>query len=191
MELPPIDPYQAPQSTQVAGLAPTQQDYIFREMKIFAWLAAACIAVTIPYSIYIIFLALGELSVSDDIIELIDGLFAISFIVGVIFFCIWKYRCACNARYFYGGPLLYTPGWCVGYYFIPVMMLFRPFQCMNDIFQKTYLIFGGKSPYALLLTWWLTWIFSGIADRIAIKSESSTAFIVSSGLSLASAFFVL
>lgn len=40
MEPPPIDPYQAPKSTQVAGLAPTQQDYIFREMKTFAWLAA-------------------------------------------------------------------------------------------------------------------------------------------------------
>lgn len=191
MEPPSLNPYQAPEINHSVGSLPKSPDDQFREMKILAWLASVCIAPTVPYSIYVMLLALGRVTVSDEVVEMIDGLFALSFITGVIFYCIWKYRCACNARYFYGGPLLYTPGWCVGYYFIPIMMLFRPFQCMNDIYQKTYLLFGGKSPFALLLTWWLTWIFSGVADRIALASKASEGFVVSSSLSLVSALLAI
>ena len=185
-----MNPYEAP--TAAPSLDPsTSPDYQFREMKIFAWLAAALISINIPYSIYIILLASGLLLPSTEYIEIIDGLFGIGFVAGIVFYCIWKYRCACNARYFYGGPLRFSPGWCVGYYFIPILFYFRPYQAMKDLYEKTYLIFGVKSPTPLLLTWWLFWIFRSFSERIATKTENSEAFFFSSGFSLISTLLAL
>ena len=191
MEPQPIDPYQAPKSTQVAGLAPTQQDYYFREMKIFAWLAAGCIAVTIPFTIFIFLLMENIVSLPMEQLELVDGLHGLAFLLGVVFYCLWKYRCACNARYFYGGPLLYTPGWCVGSYFIPIMCLFRPYQCMKDIFDKTYALLGQTFSGGLMLIWWLSWIIAGIIERFTMLSEIRTMMFITHSLTLLSAMLVL
>lgn len=170
---------------------PTEQGQSFRDMKLFAWLAAACIGMTFPYSL-LIFLLLKQIVVLPmEVLEAVDALHAILFILGVIFYCIWKYRCACNARFFYGGPLMYTPGWCVGYYFIPIMMLFRPYQCMKDIYEKTYLLVDKRSPNGLILLWWLSWIFSGILERIAMQTDDTTVVGAMHSFSSISAALVL
>lgn len=191
MEPPPLNPYQAPTTQHVPPVLPTSQDHSFREMKIFAWLAAACIATTFPYSVLIFLLMKQVVTFPMEVLELVDGLHAILFILGVVFYCIWKYRCACNARFFYGGPLLYTPGWCVGYYFIPVMMLFRPYQCMKDIYEKTYLLLEKSPPNGLILIWWLSWIFNGILERISMKTDDVTVMSATHTLSMLSALLVL
>ena len=192
MESPPsLNPYQAPESQQVAGLANAPLDYHFREMKIFAWLAGACIAVNVPYTILVFLLSAQVVTFPMESLELVDGLHGIAFLVGVVFYCMWKYRCACNARYFYGGPLLYTPGWCVGYYFIPIMLLFRPYQCMKDIYEKTYFMIGHKAPVAAILTWWLTWILAGVVERVALASGEYAAVVLSHALTLLSSLLVL
>jgi hypothetical protein len=191
MEPPPLNPYQAPTTQHAPPALPPAQGESFREMKIFAWLAAACIASTFPYAVLIFLLMKQVVTLPMDVLELVDGLHAIIFILGVVFYCIWKYRCACNARYFYGGPLMYTPGWCVGYYFIPIMMLFRPYQCMKDIYEKTYLLLEKKPPNGLILLWWLSWIFNGIIERIAMKTDEVTVMSAAHTLSMLSALLVL
>ena len=86
---------------------------------------------------------------------------------------------------------MHTPGWCVGYYFIPIVMWFRPYQCMRDIYEKTYLIFGLKSPNALVLTWWLTWVISSLFGNFASRVEEPYMMVANKVIGLPSAFLVL
>lgn len=190
MESPNLNPYEAPSSQQLPPALPSS-DNSFRKMGAFAWIAAISIGLTLPYSAFVCLLMLQIVVLPMEVVEMIDGLHGLNFFIGVIFYCMWKYRCACNARHFYGGPLLYTPGWCVGYYFIPIMMLFRPYQCMKDIFEKTYLVIEKKPPIGLVLVWWFSWIFSGIVGRIAMKSEDITMISIMLALSSLSALLVL
>jgi hypothetical protein len=191
MEPPTLNPYEAPANNQTEPAVPTTLAYQFRDMKAFAWVTGLCISFHIPYAILITLLLKQVITLPDEMLDLIDGLYAIAFIVGVVFYCMWKYRCACNARYFYGGPLLYTPGWCVGYYFIPILMLFRPYQCMKDIFEKTYLVFGQKAPTSLLLVWWLAWIATTLFDNFSARSEDPSVLLTSQLVALPSVFLVL
>lgn len=190
MESTPVNPYEAP-SAPLPLDSPTLQDRRFREMKIFAWLAAACISISFPYTLIIVLLWNEIVVLPMETLELIDQLYLIVFLLGVVFYCIWKYRCASNAIYFYGGPINYTPGWCVGYYFIPIVMWFRPYQCMKDIYEKTYLIFGQKSPNVLVLTWWLAWVISSLFGNVASRVEEPFLLILNKVISLPSAILVL
>lgn len=191
METTSVNPYEAPQTEQVPPSLPAMRGDSFREMKIFAWLAAICIGISLPFALLIFLLILGVFEAPMDVLEMIDVVHGIIFVLGVIFYCIWKYRCACNARFFYGGTMDNTPGWCVGSYFIPILMLFRPYQCMKEIFAKTYLLLEKKSPGGLILTWWLVWILSNFFDRFAMKSEDPGVIATMHGLTSACAVLVI
>lgn len=192
MDEQPINPYQSPDTqSEYISRANLQQPHLFRETKIFAWLAGLCIAFTIPYTIVIFLLSQGMLVLEMDQLTSIDLLKTIIFTLGVIFYCIWKYRCACNARALSGMNLTYSPGWCVGYNFIPILSLFRPYQCMNDIFAKTYYALNRSYPKWLILSWWWSWILYNIFDRVAAKSESIEVTIACEALGSISAVLVI
>lgn len=90
-------------------------------------------------------------------------------IAGIVFFCMWKH-CVCSNAYALGGmkkslkPI--TPGWAVGYYFIPIVSLWKPYQAMKEIWLASV---DGKRPSAILGTWWTLWIFSGIIGNISFR----------------------
>jgi len=64
----------------------------------------------------------------------------------------------------------FTPGWCVGWYFVPIWNLFRPHQCMREIWDTVHLQRPVGS--ALLRLWWLFWILYNIAGRAAWRFEA-------------------
>lgn len=51
---------------------------------------------------------------------------------GVVFL-MWIYRANLNVRGFGAADMKFTPGWSVGWYFIPIMNLVRPYQAMKEI----------------------------------------------------------
>lgn len=56
-----------------------------------------------------------------------------------------------------------TPGWAVGWYFIPIASLWKPYAAMRDIVHASTLREGP--PAFLLPTWWALWIFSMAGDN--------------------------
>ncbi len=187
----PENPYQAPAALQDATAVQPSLDFHFCKMKVYSRLALGFIALDIPYTFLVILLAAGVVRLPVETLELADQAHVVTTILGIVFYCMWKYRCARNAGSFYGGPLSYSPGWCVGYYFIPILMLFRPYQCMKDIYEKTYLILGRTPPNPVLLTWWLAWIFSGIIERGVLATRTPGALIVSHSVSLLATVLVI
>ncbi|MEO1045240.1 MAG: DUF4328 domain-containing protein [Pseudomonadota bacterium] len=97
-------------------------------------------------------------------------------IVTIIIFAMWIYRAAANIYEADIPGFEYTPGWCVGWYFIPIANLFMPFQAMRQIWNASHGNFNDlKENSNILIWWWITWIVGGIANQIAFRlSEGSS-----------------
>ena len=92
--------------------------------------------------------------------ELITGVarlvkFIIFIILGVTFLR-WIYRINRNLHTLSGEQLTFTPGWSVGWYFIPIANLFKPYQVMKEIWRVSQR--NESTTYALLSWWWFLWI---------------------------------
>ena len=139
-------------------------------------------------------------------LEMVYGIILIAntavFIASVVAVCIWLHRAHTNLRD-YGYEVEYTPGWAVGWYFIPIANLFKPFQAMRELWTASHGVgdrFGGEAPGNLGL-WWGTWIVGNILGNVSMRlslmgdgSNMQVAFalaIVSSACGIVSAWVLL
>jgi len=54
-----------------------------------------------------------------------------------IAFLMWIHRAHRNLPALRAGPLRYSPRWAVGYFFIPILNLIRPYQVMREIWRES------------------------------------------------------
>lgn len=107
---------------------------------------------------------------ANDAREQIVGLFyVIIFIITAIAFLMWVHRASVNVHGFGAANLRFTPGWAVGWYFVPIMWLFRPFQAMKEIWQasRNPSAWHLEPGSALLRLWWTLWLCSNITGYIS------------------------
>ncbi|MCD4824697.1 MAG: DUF4328 domain-containing protein [Phycisphaerae bacterium] len=97
------------------------------------------------------------------------GIFSIVFIAwSLIFlaaFLTWNYRVYKNLKPLKARPIRSTPGGAVGWYFCPIVNLWKPCQLMNDIWlgsNPRKRSFSAKGGPAFVLLWWLVWMGSEI-----------------------------
>jgi hypothetical protein len=66
----------------------------------------------------------------------------------------WIYRASVNAHA--AAPdLTITPGWAVGWYFVPIANLWKPFQAMKEIWLGSHFGANWEAGYTSdLLNWW-------------------------------------
>lgn len=105
------------------------------------------------------------------------------FISTVIFFLIWLHRSYKNLDPLGARHLEHTPGWAVGYWFIPILNLFKPFQVVRDIWNESdpdvdpemgFLSGGGGTP-ALLGVWWALWLSSNIIANASSRMDMTAS----------------
>lgn len=64
-----------------------------------------------------------------------------------------------------------TPGWAVGYFFVPFINLVRPYTAMKELWRAS--VDPEHAPTqttpTLLPVWWTLWIVSGIIGQIAFR----------------------
>jgi len=80
----------------------------------------------------------------------------------------WIYRASANAHAV-GGGLTVKPGWAVGWYFVPVANLFKPFEAMKETWLASHYgsAWGSGEATSLLNWWWGLWIVSNIIANIS------------------------
>ncbi len=114
---------------------------------------------------------------SDDH-NLISALFAVLqglllIVTGILFF-VWTYRSYKNLSAFDAGGLKTTPGWAVGYFFVPFLNLVRPLQAFKEMWRASAITAPDAGRWAwtstrsspLVLSWWLLWLLKGVCDNI-------------------------
>ncbi|WP_197994953.1 DUF4328 domain-containing protein [Gimesia panareensis] len=85
--------------------------------------------------------------------------------VGVVFL-VWVYRMSRNAHSIENAKLQYSPGWAVGWYFIPIVNLWKPYQAMREIYE---VFINRPNDGKILPLWWFAWILASIMARISTR----------------------
>ena len=95
----------------------------------------------------------------------------IIFIVLWILILKWIYRANYNARQLGATGMTFTPGWSIGWYFVPIINLWKPYQAMKEIWKTSSdpLNWKTQSVSSILSWWWLFWITCGIAANISFR----------------------
>lgn len=118
------------------------------------------------------------------------GSAAVSLITAV--FCgVWIYRASWNARQLQPSEQRITPGWAVGWFFVPVMSLWKPWQAMRQCWNSSHNPGGPLDApmpgFAVL--WWGLWVVTSLVSngsfRLSMKAEYTDDFRMVSTIDLA------
>jgi hypothetical protein len=120
----------------------------------------------------------GVYELTDAVVEADDArqglvgnaMFCI-FIVSGILILNWIYRANYNARQLGAEHMRFTPGWSIGWYFIPIACFWKPYQAMKEIWQASShpQMWASRPVSALLPCWWVFWIVTHIIDNVAFQ----------------------
>lgn len=108
-----------------------------------------------------------EVLTMTDLLAAVTGLtMLISLVLSVVFFSMWTHRVVANAHAFGGRFNTISPGWAVGWYFIPFANLVKPYHALKEAWQTT---FEEEKVPSLLPAWWGFWIVSNIFGNISLR----------------------
>lgn len=116
-------------------------------------------------------------------------------ITGIVTFLMWLKRASLNARALHPEVVFETSlGWTTGWWFVPLMNLFRPARTVHEIWHwssvereaASDVKFGSSMPPALNL-WWAAWIGSMITERIAQRVEVLVVELIAAGVTCVAA----
>lgn len=107
------------------------------------------------------------------LVDLVDGAAVASGVL--VFLCfifvgMWIYRASANAHAL-SGEMDISPGWAVGWYFVPFANLVKPFQAMRETWMASHYRTGwqGESSPPLLFAWWGLWLATNVISNISFR----------------------
>ncbi len=109
-------------------------------------------------------------------------------LVVAVLFLMWVYRLSANLRTFSGHVMEHTPGWAVGWFFVPIAFLFKPYQVMKEAWQVSH---GRETTRPTLVGWWwFLYLASNLIGRVAATVVTSPSGTGISAATLTLAFIV-
>ena len=94
------------------------------------------------------------------------GLFVLETLILIptaVLWCVWQFRAQSNLHAMGVGSLRFTPGWAVGWWFIPLANIVMPYRAMRELWQASEPGAGAVDwkmvrPSPLLGVWWAAWL---------------------------------
>ena len=122
-----------------------------------------------------------QASANDAREQLIAILSLVLFLATALCWWMWQHRAYSNLRLIGSRETEFTPGWSVGYWFIPIVNLFRGYQITAELYRRSEIqngrdSIGGLSGSPLVGSWWAAYLVWGGAVRFAstIGKEAHT-----------------
>ena len=93
------------------------------------------------------------------------------FIVSGVLILRWIYQANQNARQFGAKDMAFSPGWSIGFYFIPIVSLWKPYQAMKEIWQASQnpANWPVEKVSSILGIWWFFWIANSIVGQAVFR----------------------
>ncbi len=111
----------------------------------------------------------------------VDIVGAVVLIVTMIVFARFIVLTKREARRLGALGLAFTPAWSVGWYFVPIANLWKPYQAMAETFLASSDWSGDRRSWrrvrvpAIVPLWWGAWIASSIVDQVSTRMLMSAA----------------
>lgn len=128
----------------------------------------------------VVFQYLGDLHKNNDVAhgyaakletwESFSALFMfVSYVVSAVMVLKWIYAANQNSRHLGANNMRFSPGWSIGWYFIPVANLWKPYQAMKEIWKTSVnpANWVNEKASSLLGWWWFLWIITSISGNIS------------------------
>jgi hypothetical protein len=109
-----------------------------------------------------------------DVETVLNGLSALAtlatFLVTGFLTLKWIYRVNLNAKILAPDKTI-TPGWAVGWYFVPFAALWKPYQAIRETWQICVAPKAWQTAtYPILLRqWWTLWIIGNILQNVSFR----------------------
>ena len=102
-------------------------------------------------------------------------IWVVMFIVLGVMVLTWTYRANYNARQIGATEMVFTPGWSIGWYFIPIANFVVPYSAMIEIWKASSNPQSWQSqPTPALLTWWWSlWIGVNLWGQVMTRYVDS------------------
>lgn len=162
------------------GAAPVGSGHVYRPLGARTGLAmAGMIADVVAQALLVAATATWGHELTGDDGEIGAGAFALMGAAGLtilvsilsaVFFCVWVHRASTNAWAFQRYPMSITPGWAVGWFFVPIASLWKPLQAIREVWNASSAEAWGSS--GLVSGWWAAWVISNVLARVTARVES-------------------
>ena len=177
------DPYAPPQDRYPQGHAGPYG--LLGAYERFGWKTTATavfIGLSVGCSMIVIgmTMAVGKPTAEAGLLYLgIMGLFGIvtqlASLAGGVLFLVWMHQASKNAHALRGQGLLISPGWAVGWWFIPIASMWKPYQALTEIWRASdpAVPAGDESwrhravPGTFPL-WWALYLLSGLVSLVGV-----------------------
>jgi Domain of unknown function (DUF4328) len=152
-----------------------------RSLKLFLYLGIALAAVSLGSQLLELQL-LNEMKAGGSVApgaadgndlrqQVVAVLRLVNLVVVVVLFCIWIYRASYNARQLGATDMRFSPGWAVGWYFIPIANLWKPYQAMCEIWQASAnpAHWQQQPRGPILPLWWTFFLLSNFLGNASFR----------------------
>lgn len=115
--------------------------------------------------------AVADGEVNDKRQQTIAIAYLVLFAVSGFLILRWIYRANENARQLGAQNMEYSPGWSIGYYFIPILTLWKPYQAMKEIWKTSH----NPDDWAtakvghIVGIWWFFWIANSMLGQATFR----------------------
>ena len=124
----------------------------------------------------------------------VGRLMLLGLIATAILFLRWTYLTNRNTELLTTAKRQHSPGWAVGWYFIPVVSFWKPYLARKETFRASNPAFTDnwqQTPVPQLVSlWWLTWVMWNVGaiyvSNISSRAETFEEILVASQLAMAS-----
>ena len=81
--------------------------------------------------------SLSDARASDERLGVLTGWYVILIVGSAVAWCVWQHRAHANLRAFARSGLRFTPGWAVGWWFVPIASLWKPFEAVRELWKAS------------------------------------------------------
>ncbi|HSC76883.1 MAG TPA: DUF4328 domain-containing protein [Pseudomonadales bacterium] len=119
--------------------------------------------------------AVADGETSDNRQHVLGIAYLLVFIISGFLILRWIHRANFNARQLGAQGMQFTPGWSIGYYFIPILTLWKPYQAMKEIWQASNNPnnWSSEKVSPIVGLWWFLWIISNMLGQAIFRMSNS------------------
>jgi hypothetical protein len=153
-------------------------DLLDRRARNASWIVWTFIGVAAGSTLGQVLEFAGVVDTNRDPLDALSTTFGLIYVaeimlllVSMVFVAMWIYRAHANLREADLDGLHFTPGWSIGWFFVPILNLWMPFQAMRELVNASL---GKAPPYSAptpstVSAWWAAWLVGNFASNFDLR----------------------